>query len=131
MAKLSLCVLILWCAACGGDDGSGVSGDKKLTALSDAEMTSLCEYFGDLYGPKRTVDCGGGVTITVGGQPTAECVASLKESQMQFPNCQATVAQGEDCAEALSKYTDQQLCSDTTQLPAACAPLFSAECGGG
>jgi hypothetical protein len=131
MAKLTLCVAILWCAACGGDDGSGVDGGKKLVSLSDGEIMDLCQYYHDLAGPERTIDCGGGVMITVGGQTVAECTTSLKSSQMQFPNCQATVSQSEACSKAFADLTDAQLCSDQTPIPASCAPLFTAECGGG
>jgi len=128
---LGLCIAILWCAACGGDDGSGVSGGKKLVSLSQGEITDLCQYIADVYGPSRMVDCGNGQMITVGGKNVAECVADLTQSQTAYPNCAATVDNSEACAEALANFTDTQLCSDATQFPPACAVLFSADCGGG
>jgi hypothetical protein len=115
--------------ACGGDDGSGVSGSKSLVTLSDGEVTDLCEFLVDVGGPERMIDCGGGLTLTVGGQTVTECNAGLKASQGQFPNCTATVKNAEECAKAISDLSDQQLCSDGPP-PAACQPLFTAACGG-
>ncbi len=115
--------------ACGGDDGSGVSGSKSLVSLNDGEVTDLCEFIVDLQGPERMIDCGGGVTLTVGGQTVAECSTGLKMSQAQFPNCTATVKNAEECVKAIDGLSDQQLCSDSPP-PAACQALFSASCGG-
>ena len=117
-------------AACGGGGGSGVSGSKQLVSLSAAEVTDLCEYFVDLAGAERMVDCGGGLTITIGGGSVSECVIGLQETQGQFPGCTATVGNAESCMEALTDLTDAQLCSDGP-LPTACQPLFNASCGGG
>lgn len=125
-------VAVLLCAgvtACGGD-GSGVSGNKSLVSLSSGEITDLCKYFTKAKGAQRMIDCGGGVTITVGGGSVDDCVTDLKTSQTDFPSCTATVDQAETCVEDLSNLTDQQLCSDTTPLPASCQPLFVSTCGG-
>jgi hypothetical protein len=114
-------------AACGGD-GSGVSGNKTLVSLSDGEITDVCEYTVDLAGPKRMVDCGGGVTVTVGGGSVTECVAGLQTIRDLSPSCTATVGQAEACVEDLADLTDAQLCSDGP-LPASCLPLFSCSEG--
>ncbi len=104
-----------------------MSGSKKLVDLTPDEVTSLCEYVTSLSDP-RTVDCGNGTTITVEGQTVEECVSSFTMDQTNAPNCMVTVAQAEACSEDLSAFTDEQLCSDTTTIPASCAPLFSADC---
>jgi len=113
--------------ACGGGTGSGVSGSKSLVSLNDGEINDLCKYIVDVSGPTRTVDCGGGVKVTLEAQTVAECVADLKASQAAAPTCAATVDHAEACVEALADFTDAQLCADTP-LPTACAPLL--ECGG-
>jgi hypothetical protein len=115
--------------ACGGDDGSGVSGTKSLVSLNDSEVTALCKFLVDVGGPERMIDCGSGFTITVGGQTVAECTAGLKESQGEFPNCTATVKNAEECAKAFADLSDQQYCSLT--VPAACQPLFAPTCSDG
>jgi hypothetical protein len=115
--------------ACGGG-GSGVSGDKTLVSLSEGETTDLCEYFVDLAGSEREVDCGGGLTVTVGGGSVSECVVALQASRALFPGCTATVSNAESCMEDLTDFTDAQLCSDGP-LPAACLSVFNAQCGGG
>jgi hypothetical protein len=117
-------------AACGGGSGSGVSSGKTLVSLSDSEITDFCEYAVDLAGPERTVDCGGGVTITIGGGSVAECVTGMQMTQDQFPGCAATVGQAERCAEDMADLTDAQLCSDGP-LPASCQPLLGPGCTGG
>ena len=128
MTKFLMCVMLLWCAACGGS-GSGVDGGKRLSSLSDAEIRDICEYAIDVQGPERMIDCGGGVTLTVGGGSVDECIAGATESKTEYPNCAATVDDYEACTEAFADVTDAQWCSDDITFPAACAPLFTAECG--
>lgn len=128
----SIAVALLLCAgglvACG-DSGSGVAGDKLLVSLNAGEIRKLCEYAVEIAGPERMVDCGDGVTIVVGGDTVAECIASFEESQDAAPSCTATVADHERCNEAVAELSDAALCAD--EFPAACAPLFTAECVGG
>ena len=116
--------------ACGGGSsgGSGVAGSTKLTALSAADLEKLCTYFVALSGPARTVDCGGGNTITITPDTKAECISGQAAFKAANPNCMATVDNAEACQEAFDAQTDAQICSETTPLPAVCAPLFAAEC---
>lgn len=110
-------------AACGGGSGgSGVERSKSLAALSDGEITDLCEHFADVT-ERRVVDCGGGLMVTFEARPVAECVAD----HQQIPaSCTATVGDAEDCNEDFADLTDQQLCSDGA-LPASCQAVFA--CG--
>jgi len=117
-----------WATACGGGDSSGLAADKQLVDLSDGELTQLCEYTVKVAGPERTVNCGGGFSISVGGKVVADCVTDLNDGLDQFPGCDATVADAETCAEDFAAFTDAQLCSDVTPLPRSCEPLLS--CGG-
>lgn len=110
--------------ACGGDDGSGVSGSKSIVMLNDAEVTDLCEFLVDVA-PERMVDCGEGLTITV-GETLAECTARFKAIKGGAPSCTATVTNAEECAKGSADLSDQQICS--LMLPAACQPLFSTAC---
>jgi len=114
--------------ACGGGSGgSGVDGSLELADLGAGEAADLCDYIVDVLGPERTVDCGGGVMLTVGGEDAAECVDDFNT----FPaTCTATVDNAESCAEALGALSDAELCADES-FPAACAPLISQTCGGG
>ena len=116
-------------AACGGDAGSGVSGSKKLTSLSESEITQLCEYTVSAEGPMRTVMCSGGSTITIGGTTVDECVTDVKDLATGAPNCAATVNDAEACSEAFGDLSDAQLCA--TPFPAACLPLLQCALGGG
>lgn len=112
-------------AACTST-GSGVSGSKPLLDLNNAEIADLCEYFVDLFGPARTVDCGGGLTITVGGGSVAECIEDVQDSQDTALNCTADVFDAEFCAEDLADIPDEELCDDGP-LPSSCTVLI--QCG--
>lgn len=125
-----LCTGLAFACGSSGDTGSGVDGDKPLVELESGEITSLCTYLVAVAGPERVVDCGDGVTFTVGGQEVADCVDGFTESQTEFPTCAATVDNIEGCSEGIAALSDEQLCSEEGALPAACAPLFTAECGG-
>lgn len=114
-------------AACGS--GSGVDGDKRITALSDDEIHDLCDYIVDLYGPSRTIDCGA-TMVTFGGLDTDACFAETVAFGARYPACEATVANKEACEEAIAHVSDAQLCSGDGELPPACAPLLTVECGG-
>lgn len=101
--------------ACGG----GVDGDKKLSELSVEESKDAClELQGDF--PEKTVDCGGGVTVTV-GLTAAEC-----NDQTTAPTtCTATVDDVRDCTSQL--YNDKTLLCEDKPLPASCMKLV--QCG--
>ncbi len=101
--------------ACGGDDGP--SDSTKLTSLSAADIKSVCEDLAADF-PERTVDCGGGFTLTVGQNP-AECAAITVPPAA----CTATVGDARACIGGLAGATDAEICSDTFMLPAECAAL--------
>lgn len=124
--------------ACGGGSGGGGSGVPSNTLLVDVtpdQAADLCEYFvNSQEQPERTIDCGGGQTITVGINPedvaaqVADCTSGLQTDVTD--GCDVTVGQAEDCFDALGALTDAQLCDPNGTLPAACAPLFTNDaCG--
>jgi len=124
MNKISmvLCgVLSMALVACGGGDDSGLSDSKVVGTLTLEEAMSLCQELAGVF-PERTVDCGGGNTLTVGIDP-AEC------TDQPPMTCTATVGQFRDCFGDISDLTDAQWCDPNTQPPASCAPVLSAECG--
>ena len=87
--------IALW--ACGGGGGkSGVGEGKLLVDLGASEIAAFCSYQVDVEDAPRSVDCGNGLTLTLKNQ--ADCEASFAQFA---PNCAATVAQGETCAEAV------------------------------
>jgi hypothetical protein len=101
-------------AATAGGDGpgattSGVSGAKRLDALTLDEKKKLCDFQAQLlggYGASK--DCGGGNTIDADASQ-ADCLAKAPTT------CAVTVSQAETCVKAIS-------CADP--IPASCAPLF-------
>jgi hypothetical protein len=115
---------VLCVAACGGSDGSGVDGDKRIGELSDGERQELCEYMADVNGPERTITCSDAVQLEVGSDSVADCVAFLAS----IPMCPATVSLAESCTEALADMTDAQWCMN--DLPDGCSQWQAAECIG-
>jgi hypothetical protein len=87
-------MVLIGCGSGGGK--SGVQSDKRLVDLSASEISEFCAYQVDVEMAPRTVDCGGGLTITLKNQ--ADCVTSFGQF---MPSCTATVSQGETCAEAV------------------------------
>lgn len=106
-------------AACGGG-GSGVSRSKSLASLSDDEAKDLCEYLVDVEA--RTVDCGGGVTISIDPMTVAECVAG---QQAISASCTATVGDAEDCRDDTEALSDAEVCNDETAIPKSCLAFLS------
>ncbi|HEY7374733.1 MAG TPA: hypothetical protein VIF57_21390 [Polyangia bacterium] len=93
----------------GAPATSGVTGTKRLDALTTAEKQKICDFAAAQFGGYgKTVDCGGGTTLT-SDPDQASCVAGAPTS------CAMTVSQYETCIHGIS-------CSDP--LPAACAPLL-------
>ena len=114
-------------AACGS--GSGVDGDKQITALNDDEIHDLCDYIVDVYGASRTIDCGTAM-ITVGGLDPDVWVATTRAVQARNPPGGATVSDKEACENAIANVSDSQLCSGDGVIPSVCDPLLTEECGG-
>ena len=126
MNKISIIlssIVSLSLVACGGDDGdSGLSDSKVIGSLTASESMDLCLELVESF-PQRTVDCGGGVTLTVGIDP-ADC------DDQPPATCNATVGNFRDCFEAFGNLSDAQVCDDATPPPASCAPVLTAECNG-
>jgi len=92
---------------------SGVTGTKRLDALTMTEKQMFCDWtalhFGG-YG--MSITCPDGVTTLDADPSQAACVSS-------FPTtCAVTVTQGEQCTKDTS-------CADP--LPASCAGLFNCQ----
>lgn len=122
---VAACLWIGSAAGCGG--GSGVSSGKQVVSLSDGEISDLCEYLVEVAGPNRTIDCGGGVTITIENDTVSECVADLELTATVATSCTATVGDVEDCIKDLADMSDADICADKP-FPGSCAIWFSAEC---
>ena len=89
----------------GAPTSSGVSGSKRLDALTTTEKQMICDWAAAHFGGYgHVIDCGGGVTLTA-DDSQAECVAGAPT------NCALTVSQYEPCISEAS-------CSNP--LPAAC-----------
>jgi len=82
--------------ACGGSSGSGVSGTKRLVDLSASEQDKLCTFQVDAEGGARTVDCGGGLMVTIHDKTT--CLSDFSHISQ---TCTATVKQAEQCFDAI------------------------------
>ena len=127
MKKLLFVVVL---AACGG-------GDTKVVALDSGGENDLCSYLLGHQPAKRTIDCGGGMMVTVGGASTetqAQCVASIEKTKTDHPSCTATVSETENCFDAQNSQSDAWYCSQLTPNPQAepseCAAIINASCSG-
>ncbi len=112
---LVIAVALGFAVGCGGGDD-----DVLLREATVEDAKDLCEFAND-HIPEET-DCGGGVTAG-GGEPE-DCDAISGENDTPA-TCDATIGDAKDCIEAL----EADPCSDS--FPAACAPIFSADCLGG
>lgn len=81
--------------ACGTDSGSGVDGSKSLADLSDAEKGAICDWVANALGGYGQVYACDGSDVSIAKSDRAACVASIP------PACSATVAQVENCANAI------------------------------
>ena len=115
--------IVVACGGGTGGSGSGVSPGVRLNTLSSGDLDKFCNYLVALT-PKRTIMCSATVSVSV-GQTKAECLTQGMDFATMNPTCTTTVGQAEDCFEALDAFSDAQLCSDTTPLPAACGPIFN------
>jgi hypothetical protein len=115
---LGIMCFVLGFAACGGNDGgSGIDKNKKISALSDSEVTTFCEWaIAEQGGLGHQTMCGDIVII----------VNTQMQCESQYGNfsasCTATVSDAEACVHALAD-DPCSLGGDT------CQTLF--DCGGG
>jgi hypothetical protein len=94
----------------GGMSTSGVTGTKRIDALTTAEKQQLCDWTAQHFGGYgNSIDCGNGNSLSADSSQ-AYCVSSTPT------NCPMTVSAYETCVNDTS-------CSDL--LPASCAPLLS------
>lgn len=97
-----------------GDDELvlGVSSERYLDDLTAAEHEALCTWMVEIQGGPHSVECGGGVTITI--DPVASCL------ELVWPHCQVGLLA--DCVAAQAV----DLCASS---PAECAAFY--QCAGG
>lgn len=119
-------IILLALAAC--TSGSGVDGHKRITSLNDDEIHAVCDYLVDVTGGVRTIDCGD-TKLRFGLDPD-ECFADTVALGARYPGCEATVHDKEACEEAIARADEAQICAGEAEVPAACAPLLTVECGG-
>jgi hypothetical protein len=96
----------------GGAGGatSGVTGTKRIDALTTTEKQQLCDWTAQHFGGYgMSIDCGNGNSLSADASQ-AYCVSSTPT------NCPMTVSAYETCVNDTS-------CSDL--LPASCAPLLT------
>lgn len=104
---LAINLFVSACGGSGGSDGagaSGVDGAKKLTALTDAEKGTLCDWMvgrAGSYGNPGTCDRTQPAATSpfLAYDDQAACVADSPDAT--FTTCQATVAQLEACVKTL------------------------------
>lgn len=114
---VTVVMLALWCASCGGNDGGGNTGlgasglekSKTWSTLTMAERATLCDWEASKFGGYgMSMDCGNGTSI--GAYPSQQaCIDNFP------PTCGATVAQFEACGNDSS-------CATGIFAP-SCAPL--------
>jgi hypothetical protein len=104
---LAVSLLVPACGGSGGSDGagdSGVDGSKKLTALTDAEKGTVCDWMvgrAGSYGKPGTCDRTQPAPMSpfLAYDDQAACIADSPDPT--FTQCQATVAQLEACVKTL------------------------------
>jgi hypothetical protein len=119
LASTLFTMAVFACGGGSGGEGSGISASTPVADFSADQDQDMCGYIIELAGPERTVDCGDGVTITLGGEEIASCLDDLET----FSACGLLAGDVEGCAEAISAIPDQNFCTQQTP-PAACAELF-------
>ncbi len=122
MTRLGTAVLLvtLGLAGCdGGSGSSGVEGSKQISAVSDGEKASLCDWVVTKFGPYgSTPAC---AEAELQSPPSkAECISS-------FPACAVTVGQLEACintvAAAQATCTEASLASIQADMNCQAAGL--------
>lgn len=124
LTRATITLFLLVSAACGGGDGGapGVNGAKQISAVTEAEKASLCDWFAEKlggYGAPST--CAEGF---VEAPPTkAECTSD-------FPSCAVTVSQFQDCMDLIvaSQKTCTQQSLSAAQMNPTCQAIASAGC---
>jgi len=98
----------------GGGGRPGVSGTRTLSSLSDTEIQRLCQWGVDVGGGDgRVIMCSETESVEVG---------TVEECRSEFPSCDATVREAEDCILAL--WTDP---CNLESIPPECGSFFE-EC---
>jgi hypothetical protein len=110
MSRLLWSCVVALVMSCGSSSSSGVSGSKKLVALSADEELDLCDYLVGVIDAPRTVACSDGSTVEL----TMDDACSFEGVP---ESCEATVSDAERCAKALGR-------NPCTPDFAACAALF-------
>lgn len=90
----------------------GVDSERFLDDLTGDEHLALCEWMVAIQGGPHSIDCGGGITVTI--DPVAECL------QLEWPHCQVGLLA--DCVAAQS----YDLCASS---PPACAVFYECVAG--
>lgn len=95
LCAIAVTATIIPGACSSSPSGSGVDRTKQLTQLSASDRDRLCSYAVDIEKGPRTVDCGNMISVMV--EDKAACVSGFAAVSIQ---CQATVADAEDCFQA-------------------------------
>ena len=119
---LALSLLASACGSSSTSSASGVDPSKKLTALTDAEKGTLCDWMvarAGSYGNPGTCDRTQPAAMSpfLAYDDQAACVADFRDPT--YTACQATVAQMEACVKALPTCATLTDASNAT----ACASL--------
>jgi hypothetical protein len=114
-------------AACDGDEGGGITvpGTTPIADLDAAEIDVVCDDFVEATGLERSADCGGGQTVTVGGESKQECIDNVNATPA---TCAATVDDLLTCFADIANQSDAELCAG--QVPESCTILFGTDCQG-
>ena len=109
-------LLALIGTACGGVPDSAVVAD-----LSDDDLLSLCEEYGD---SARSVTCsmdGMEFTMDIGYDSEEECGEDIEAPPA---GCTATVGDYRQCQDAFAAMSDDEICG-MAGLPAECAAMMA------
>jgi hypothetical protein len=111
IAKFFSVAALALCAGCGGS-GPNVDGNKQISATTDADKMSLCNWFAGLsggYGSQPTCS----MTLISAPPSEAECVST-------FPDCAVPVSTFEACINTI--VAAQNTCTPTSIASAQSDP---------
>jgi hypothetical protein len=143
---------VLSLACSGSDSGSGVSSSKKMSDLTTAEATQLCNAN---QAKLDTVGQGGCIAVAISTSQTAAACDTAKAvcsgqtsgiscsgaNTADLAGCDLTVGELQSCVDALSGYFGSLSCSDmgksppplpacTAKMQVKCSSLFGGPTGG-